>query len=267
MALKQIFTDLDLTGNLISNFKIPTSAATNNNQLSIIASELTFFDGTGAIKALSTKDIITATDLTGASNANVASTSAIKTYVDNATSALAGGFRIVGDVALTANADYPKGDASTFTVGGTQTGNGTGAGLTIAKGDAWLVSSGNFQVGPTATNIAEPGDIIVARIANATNVDADWTVVQNNIGDASTTIKGVVRLATVGEAETKTDSTIAVTPAGLATFSRMFRQAIDLSAVTTIQVTHNLGTTTPVVQVWDTVANTLVEVAVSCVIG
>jgi hypothetical protein len=74
-----------------------------------------------------------------------------------------------------------------------------------------------------------------------------------NTGDepnASTTVKGIVELATVTETNARTDATRVVTPAGIAAFPRKFSQSIGTGIATSIAVAHNLGTKDVVAQVY-----------------
>jgi cytoskeletal protein CcmA (bactofilin family) len=67
--------------------------------------------------------------------------------------------------------------------------------------------------------------------------------------DASTTVKGVVELATTAETLDGSSTTLAVTPAGLA--ARSYRTAIGDGSATSIAVTHSLGTRDVIVQLYD----------------
>ena len=67
--------------------------------------------------------------------------------------------------------------------------------------------------------------------------------------DASDSNKGIVELATTAEALTGTDTSRAVTPAGLA--ARSFSTNIGDGTATALTVTHNLGTRDVIVQIYD----------------
>lgn len=83
----------------------------------------------------------------------------------------------------------------------------------------------------------------------------DITITQfgSDVPDATTTVAGKVELATQAEAESKSDTQRAVTPAALASFTRKY--AADISAATSGTVlasTHGLGATKNlVVQIYE----------------
>lgn len=96
--------------------------------------------------------------------------------------------------------------------------------------------------------------------ANATELnllDGITTLSGSNTGDepdASTTVKGIVELATSAETQTGTDTGRAVTPDGLA--ARSVTAAIDVTnaSFTTnlyAEITHNLGTEDVIVELFD----------------
>ena len=71
-----------------------------------------------------------------------------------------------------------------------------------------------------------------------------------NTVSASSTLAGLVELATITEVKTGTDTARAVTPAGLAALN--YAANIGNGVLTTIPVTHGLGTRDVIVQVYDT---------------
>jgi hypothetical protein len=135
------------------------------------------------------------TDMTSASSTTLATSSAIKTYVDNIVAGL-GNLEGAFDASV----------ASVFPTGATP-----GAGT--KKGDYWYVT-GAGTVGGVTFNI---GDVLIAKIDSAsTSLSTDWIVLESNRDQATTTILGVVRLATTAEAQALTNAVAALTPALLA---------------------------------------------------
>lgn len=98
--------------------------------------------------------------------------------------------------------------------------------------------------------------------------DTQRTVLANtsgaNTGDevqATTTVQGKVELATVAETTAKTDTQRAVTPSGLASFTRKYSTTVGGS--TSITVTHNLNTQDVITQVRLVSTNEVVEVDIT----
>jgi len=124
----------------------------------------------------------------------------------------------------------------------------------VTKGDVYVVTvAGNFF-----TEAVEVGDMIFAQVDSASSL-GDWVTVQNNVDQATETIKGILALATQAETTTGTDDTKSITPlklkteldSRLSTVTATF--AVDLNdalgtvsrvfagGVTTYTVTHSLG--------------------------
>lgn len=120
--------------------------------------------------------------------------------------------------------------------------------------------------GTTFYNIPISGDATVTSIAltqgngititdTSSGTAASFTIAANN---ASTTAVGVIELATQAEVDAGTDTVRAVTPATLSTYvaAQLAAEsyAVTLTATSGAQtVTHNLGTTDVIVQLFDTV--------------
>ena len=108
-----------------------------------------------------------------------------------------------------------------------------------AVGDVWIVTTNAGTVGGVTVEI---GDQLIYSTSG-------WFVIQANLGDATTTVKGYVRLATQVEVNTGTDNTTAVTPLTLLTNldtgnprAKIYRTAIaTLTANTPLTIIHNLN--------------------------
>lgn len=83
----------------------------------------------------------------------------------------------------------------------------------IKAGMTWVVSSNGY----IGTAEVSAGDMIIAKIDNASNTPANYQIVEKNIPDiveATEAVKGIVQLATNAETITGTNTTKAVTPSG-----------------------------------------------------
>lgn len=155
--------------------------------------------GTGTFAL--TSDIPTLIDddtFATALSTNVASAESIKAYVDTAVTS---GVTYQGafDPTASAGAGSPDLDAITSTTGDMYT-------VTVAGTYNWTTGSATLEV----------GDVLIAEADGVLNNVASWTIVQNNLGAASTTVAGYVELATDAEVTTGTDNTRAITPLALA---------------------------------------------------
>lgn len=186
--------------------------------------------------------VITSTSLTGASNTNLATSLAIKTYIDNTISGLG---NLEG-----------AWDASTgfFPVssGGTK------------KGDYWYVS----VAGTVDTEAFNVGDMIIAKVDNASTLSrTDWIRLEVNRDQATETALGVAEIATQSETNTGTDDQRIVTPLKLKTLldNRVGGYAANVGngSSTSFALTHNLNTVDVIVQIKD---NTNLDLVIADVV-
>ena len=147
-----------------------------------------------------------------------------------------------GTLAFTSDITYTTDEQIEDIVGGMVSGNTeTGISVTYQDSDGTL----DFVV-DTATSSA----IGRARVAGAgIDVSVSSGVFTVSGETASTSNAGIVELATSAETLTGSDSTRAVTPAGLA--ARSYNQLIGDGTATSIAVTHSLGTRNVMVQLYD----------------
>lgn len=132
----------------------------------------------------------------------------------------------------------------------------------------WLKLDYTDQVlsvnGQTGAVVLDADDIDDSSTSHKFVTASDLTTLSNTSGvntgdevDATTTVKGIVELATTAEVQAKTDTTRAVTPSGLVDFTRKYTTTIGGS--TSITVTHNLGSQWVTAQAFDASTNELVE--------
>jgi hypothetical protein len=149
---------------------------------------------------------------------------------------------------------------------------GTGIASAIDKGDYWLVSVAGNITGLTPITQVKIGDVLFAKISGAT-LAADFFVVQSNVDQATTTVAGIARLASVGDVATPTaallNTTDIITPNLLSQYvtnttgiSR-YTQAVTFVASVGLVITHNLSRKFVVVEVYDA-TDVLVKVEVVC---
>lgn len=168
--------------------------------------------GTGVSSAIS---IINTSDLSGASGTNLATAGSIKAYVDSQVAAIGS---LQGSV-----------DASTST-------NFPGSALT-KKGDYWYVS----VAGTIQGVLFNVGDVIIANIDNPTVTSANsYIFLETNRDQASTTVLGLVTLATNAEVQDGTNANKVVTPASLS--SRTATETRTGIAEIATQAETNAGT-------------------------
>lgn len=143
--------------------------------------------------AANVAEVTVITDMANASSTTLATSQSIKTYVDGAVGALGN---------LEGGWDASSGS---FPVGSTPVAG-------TKKGDYWYVTVAG-TVGGIVFNV---GDVIIANKDGAsTSLATDWIALEVNRGQASTTVLGLVTLATDAEVQAGTDTSKVVTPSGL----------------------------------------------------
>lgn len=132
---------------------------------------------------------------------------------------------------------------------------GTGTAGAIRKGDFWIASVAGTITGLGAIEV---GDQIFAKV-NGAAIASDFFVVQTNLGQATTSVRGYVTLATQAEAEAKSDPSKTVTPSSLANFPIKKTFTIGDGVATVIACTHNLGTKDVITQIRESATDAVVE--------
>ena len=140
---------------------------------------------------------------------------------------------------------------------------------TIGTG-TWQGSVINSTYGGTGVNNGgrtlgvntNSGTLAFSSSGTTLTISGNTSVSGTNTGDevaANTTTQGIVELATTAEVEAKSDTSRAVTPSGLATFTRKYTTTIGNGSSTSIAVSHNLGTRAVVSQVYNSTSYTVVD--------
>jgi hypothetical protein len=260
-----------LADSAVTTVKINANAVTFA-KLQQLATMTVVGNVTGSTANAAEVSVITDGTLATASNTNIPTSTAVKTYVDAQIGAL-------GNLEGSWDAS-----AGTFPVGAAPV-------VGTKKGDYWYVSVAG-TVGGIAFNV---GDMLIATVnsASTTTYAANWTSLEVNRDQATTTVLGLVYLATAAEVQTGTDAVKAVTPstlsartatetrtgiAAIATQTQVNTGTDDATIVTPLKlktnlatykyaanvvvaaagaqtVTHNLGTTDVIVAVYDSTNN------------
>jgi hypothetical protein len=183
-----------LADSAVTTVKINANAVTFA-KLQQLATMTVVGNVTGSTANAAEVSVITDGTLATASNANIPTSTAVKTYVDAQIGAL-GNLEGAWDASTGA---FPVGSSP---VVGTK------------KGDYWYVSVAG-TVNGVPFNV---GDMLIALVnsASTTTYAANWTSLEVNRDQATTTVLGLVFIATQTEVNTGTDAVKAVTPATLA---------------------------------------------------
>lgn len=190
-------TEIKIANNAVTTNKINNQAVTLSKIQNINTSSLLgrMAAGNGVVEQLTVIN-----DLNSATATNFATAQSIKTYVDNSITSL-GTFR--GDFNVAVNSNFPGS-------------NSTPVFTNIKLGDYWYATSEGTIHGITF-NI---GDALFAKVNNPSNSSAsDWFVLESNRGQATTSSKGVVFLATNTEVQDGVNTTKAVVPSSLASLT------------------------------------------------
>lgn len=143
--------------------------------------------GSGTASAIT---ILNDPAMAGANGSTLATSGSIKAYVDGL---IAGIGTLIGSFNASTSTTFP-GTAST------------------KKGDYWYVTTAGTVQG-IALNV---GDVLIANVPNPSTTNPnDWIFLESNRDQATTTVLGMVMLATNAETQAGTNSVKAVTPASL----------------------------------------------------
>jgi hypothetical protein len=227
--------DLGITTAKLNDGAVTTIKLGDNQvtlaKLAQVANNTVLGNISGATANVSTITIVT--DLASASSTTLATSSAVKSYIDTNIGALGnleGAWSAAG---------------GTFPVGSTPVAG-------TKKGDYWYVSVAG-TVGGVAFNI---GDVIIAKIdAASTTLASDWIQLEVNRDQATESVLGVSRIATQAETNTGTNDTAYVTPLKLVTYLNNavggYAANVGNASATSFALTHSLGTRDVIVLIYD----------------
>ena len=227
--------DLGITTAKLNDGAVTTIKLGDNQvtlaKLAQIANNTVLGNVSGATANVSTVTIVT--DLASASTTTLATSTAIKTYIDGKVGGL-------GNLEGAWNAS-----SGTFPVGSTPVA-GTKA------GDYWYVSVAG-TTGGVAFNV---GDVIIAKIDSAsTTLASDWIQLEVNRDQATESVLGVARIATQTETNTGTNDTAYITPLKLVTYLANavggYATNVGNASATSFTVTHNLATRDVTAMIYD----------------
>ncbi|GEN75322.1 hypothetical protein [Chryseobacterium hagamense] len=162
------------------------------------------------------------------------SSNKIKTYIEN----------LIGQ-SLTGALIYQPGGYVPATVKGSMTAPSPVTSATIKTGMVWVITT-NGWVGNEPVSV---GDHLIANTDNASNVTANYQIIEKGIPDivdATDSVKGLIQIATDVEAITGTDSSKAMTP-------RSTKAVLDAKIKSkTWQIGDGSSVTFPITHGWNT---------------
>jgi hypothetical protein len=219
-----------LANSAVTTVKINANAVTLD-KIAQIATLRVLGNMSGATADVAEVTVIT--DLANASTTTLATSSAVKSYVDaniGSLGNLEGGWDA-------SSGSFPVGSSP---VAGTK------------AGDYWYVTTAG-TTGGIAFNI---GDVIVAKINSASTASAaDWIQLEVNRDQATESALGLAEIATQAETDTGTDDLRIVTPLKLKTLldNRTGGYAANVgdASATSFALTHGLGTRDVIVAIYD----------------
>jgi hypothetical protein len=226
--------DLGITTGKLANSAVTTIKINGNavtlDKLAQISNLTVLGNLSGGTANVSEVAVIT--DLANASATSLATSSAVKSYIDSNVGGLG---NLEGGWDASSGA-FPVGSSP---VAGTK------------SGDYWYVTTAGTTSG-IAFNV---GDVIIAKVnAASTASAADWIQLEVNRDQATESALGLVELATQAETDAGTDDQRAVTPLKLKTLldNRSGGYSADLvGSLTTYTINHNLGTKDITVEVFE----------------
>lgn len=239
--------DLGITSAKINDGAVTTIKLADNSvtlaKLATIANNTVVGNTSGSTATPSAVAIVT--DLASASSTTLATSAAIKSYIDTNVGNLGnleGGWNA-------STGTFPTGSSP---VAGTK------------KGDYWYVTTAG-TTGGVAFNV---GDVIIAKVdAASTTLASDWIQLEVNRDQATETALGLLKIATQTQVNAGTDDTSAVTPLKLKTFLDAnvggYAANVGNGSATAFTLTHNLGTRDVTIAVYDnsTYEEVIVDVA------
>lgn len=176
--------------------------------------------------------IVTAAESIASNNndTTIPTSAAVKAYADSILSAN-DALVFKGGIDASTNPNYPAasaGDTYKITVAGKI---GGASGIDVQIGDTLYCTVDGTSAGTQAA------------------VGANWTIVQANVDRATDTTLGLAEYATQAEAEAKSSSTVALTPASIVNFTQKKTFQIGNGSATSFVLTHNLNTLDVVVSI------------------